>query len=121
MLTLPQIVRQIREQQPEAVSEWFACNNHPTDGPLYGIVDEKIVAYIHEPAAIRIVEADLWRLYCDDRREDSVYAGVRVDGGGWPSAFRGDGYDIVNFDPADPLSLIRALCHAVGITLKEEA
>lgn len=112
---LPDIVSQIREQRPELLSEWLKDN--PTNDYYmwedWGGHDMRLIG---QRAAIRIVEADLWREYAANAKTANAGGCYwNWDSREW-AAFGRD--TPTHYFHNEPLSLIRALCHAIGVTLK---
>jgi hypothetical protein len=96
--TLPTIVKCIREQQPEAIPRWLGIQTDPFgDGEYFDFLEDRMMS---ERVAISVAEAALWRAWWRGPNPYSLFC---------------------HTDDTDPLAMIRALCHARGIMLPEDA
>ena len=117
MTDLPTIVARIHEQRPgiELPKMDFFPGVPGAVAPAWRITVGRESFYVPHFAAIAIVEAALWRWL----RNSSEWSGRVVvwSRGQWVVAEIG--FDDLGFG-SDPLSLIRALCHAAGVELERE-
>jgi hypothetical protein len=98
--TLPTIVAEIRKQQPGVVPEPLHRDDELESWCWYPDKIEDANDELPEIVAISVVESALWRAWWRGPNPYSLFC---------------------HTDDTDPLAMIRALCHARGIVLPEDA